>query len=454
MKAHFSSRIASALAVVMLVAATAQAQDSNYWSIAYGTRSQLLGGVVVGSPGDISSTYYNPGALALAGPTEVLLAGNAYQYQRVSVQGGSGPGRDLISSSVGAVPSLFAGEIPVLDNDRIAYTFLTRRSMDMALEHRTTDNADFFAPIANPVSSALEIQLKQNFSETWYGMTWAHQLSPNLGFGVSPYVVVRSQTTRGALLTEGLDAAGNGAVLSASREFHYLHFSALARLGLSGRRDSLTWGVTVTTPNLQVMGSGNTQYNSTLVDQTGVRGTVMGADYEQDLDAHYKTPVGADVGASYGWGSTRIHAAVDWNGEVARYTVLEPDPFIVSTPSGDSTVHVVIDDRLDAVVNWGLGLEHTFNQKWAGYASYHSDYSARPESDRPSASITHWDLQHVTIGTTLKVKRSDFALGLSGAFAKQPTLRVPEQPAGTTPLQDLHTKVTFVTVVVGWKISF
>ncbi|HXS82521.1 MAG TPA: hypothetical protein VN896_07335, partial [Methylomirabilota bacterium] len=56
--------------LVGLCAVPAAAQDANYWSTAYGTRSQLLGGVVTGSPGDISSTFYNPGAFALSGAAE------------------------------------------------------------------------------------------------------------------------------------------------------------------------------------------------------------------------------------------------------------------------------------------------------------------------------------------------------------------------------------------------
>jgi hypothetical protein len=41
--------------LTLFISATARSQDSNYWSSAYGTRAQLLGGVVTGSPGDISS---------------------------------------------------------------------------------------------------------------------------------------------------------------------------------------------------------------------------------------------------------------------------------------------------------------------------------------------------------------------------------------------------------------
>ena len=44
-----------------LVAAPAAAQDAHYWSQQYGTRSELLSGAVVGSPQDLSTTFYNPG---------------------------------------------------------------------------------------------------------------------------------------------------------------------------------------------------------------------------------------------------------------------------------------------------------------------------------------------------------------------------------------------------------
>src|SRR5207244_3622546 len=110
--------------------ATALAQDANYWSTAYGTRAQLLGGVVTGSSGDISSVYYNPGALALSPNAEFLLAGYALQYQRVSVANGSGPRRDLVSSVITTVPSLIAGELPVLKHDRLAYSYLSRQQVD------------------------------------------------------------------------------------------------------------------------------------------------------------------------------------------------------------------------------------------------------------------------------------------------------------------------------------
>jgi len=454
MVARAVQQMAVACGCVAVLAGAASAQDSNYWSTAYGTKAQLLGGVTVGSPGDISSVYYNPGALALTQNTELLLAGNAYQYQSVKVDGGGGPGRTLNSSSIVTVPSLFAGEVPLLKHDRLAYALLTRRAMDMTIDSRATVGTEPLAPIASPVFAAAEVQLKQNFSEGWYGMTWAHALSPTLGLGVSPFVVVRSQRTRAAVLREGENVGGAAAILTSSREFDYMHWSVLARIGLSGARDSLTYGMTVTTPNLGLFGGGNTNYNTTLIDQTGAIGNILGADYEQDLDADYRTPVGAAAGASYGFGPTRLHATVDWNGAVGRYTVLEIPEFVVHVPSGDSTVKVVIDEHLNAVLNWGVGLEHRFGETVTGYASYHTDFSGRVKGEAPGASLTRWNLNDVAAGATWHVFRSDLALGLTTAFGSQPTPAPPPPVSGGPPAGALQTHEMFVTVTLGWKLAF
>jgi len=452
---HTRTAWVPALAVVLLGAASTVvlAQDANYWSSAYGTRAQLLGGVVIGSPGDISSTYYNPGAFAISKSTELLLAGNAYQYQSVKVDDGSGPGKTLVSSHIATVPSLFAGELPILKHDRVAYAFLTRRAQDIEIDQRTTD-VPAFAPIANPVFSAGEINFHTDFSEGWYGFTWGHELRRGLGLGVSPFLVVRSQHGRNALLTEGQDATGAAALLTMTREYDFLYYGLLARIGLAGVRDSLTYGLTVTTPSLKITAGGNTQYNTSLLDQTGTIGTIVGADYEKDRKADFRSPTGVGGGASYGWGGTRLHAAAEWYAEVPRYTVIETSPFIVHTPGGDSTVTLTLTDHLKSVFNWGVGVEHRFNATWSGFAGYHTDVSARDENDPPSASVTHWNLNHVTVGTQLHVWRSDLSLGIESASASQPTPRLPTPPTGQVLPQGLNTHEMLLTVMLGWKITF
>jgi long-subunit fatty acid transport protein len=145
---------------------------------------------------------------------------------------------------------------------------------------------------------------------------------------------------------------------------------------------------------------------------------------------------------------------VDWNAEVPRYTVLETPDFIVRTPTGDSTVRLVISEQLKSVVNWGVGLEHRFSPTLTGFASFHTDFSAREEGQAPSASITRWNLNHFTVGANWHVWRSDLALGLSGSSASQKTPTLPPPPDGRPLPQDFQTKELLLTVIFGWKIAF
>ena len=454
-----TGRVALGVAALMASSATtALAQDSNYWSTAYGTRAQLLGGVVTGSPGDISSVYYNPGALALAPNAEFLLAGYAVQYMRVSVANGSGPKRDLVSSFIATVPSLIAGELPILKHDRLAYSYLTRQQVDLDIEKRVTTGAQAESPLPNATFAAFELQYHQHVDESWYGLTWAHKLSEKLGFGLTPSFVYRSQRTTASLLAMGENASGQQAVLQYGRDFEYTNYRVLARLGLNGARDSLTYGITLNTPGLGLFGGGAYRQSVTLTDQTGSVGNVIGASYQEDLKSHYRSPLGVAGGASFGRGRLRLHAAAEWWAKVDRYTVLEGQPFVIhvtAPPAAthDSTVTTVVSEELDEVFNFGVGLEHHFSPDVSGYLSYHTDRSARPPDSPPDASITAWDLNHVTAGVTFNAWRSNFAVGVTTAFGNRPIPGIGSRPDRIPP-QDLDSHALIVTGTLGWKFTF
>jgi hypothetical protein len=444
--------VGAAAAFSVLGAVTLRAQDSNYWSTAYGTRAQLLGGVVIGSPGDISSVYYNPGALALTRNNEFLLAGNAFQYLRVSVANGAGPTRDLASSTITTVPSLIAGEIPLLAHDRLAYSFLSRTQVDLLMEKNFASRGEPDSPLPNASFGAIQIRYQQSVNENWYGITWAHKLSPTLGIGVTPELAVRNQRTTATLFAMGQNTGGQQAVLQLDKDFDYSNWRLLARVGLSARRDSLTYGVTLTTPGLALFGSGGIRQSINLTDQTGAVGNMIGASYQDGLESHYHSPVGVGLGASYGWNSTRVHAAVEWWNAVKQYTVLQGEAFTIMTPGGDSTGTAVITDKLNEVFNFGLGLEQHFGSI-VGYASYHTDRSGEPSDSRPSAAVTAWDLDHITAGITFNAWRSTFAIGQSVAIGSRPVPPFVVRP-DHVPTAALESKALILTSTVGWNIAF
>ena len=78
-----------------------QAQTAHYWGESYGTRSMLLGGVVVGSVEDLGAVFYNPARLSQFETPAFVITGQVYQLKGLTVKNGLGDNIDLNQSNFG-----------------------------------------------------------------------------------------------------------------------------------------------------------------------------------------------------------------------------------------------------------------------------------------------------------------------------------------------------------------
>ncbi len=84
------------------------AQDSHYWTNPYGTRGQLVGGVVIGSIVDLSSTFYNPGAIVKTQDTDLIMSTSAFQLTSTRVENVFWGNQDIQSYHFDLAPDIFA----------------------------------------------------------------------------------------------------------------------------------------------------------------------------------------------------------------------------------------------------------------------------------------------------------------------------------------------------------
>ena len=107
---------------IAFLASEAAAQDAHYWSLHYGPIGQLLGGTTVGGVNDLSSTFYNPGALALIDDPRFLISFDSLQISSLKVENGAGEGLDLTNTNIRSIPRIVAGDfnLDALGNDRLA----------------------------------------------------------------------------------------------------------------------------------------------------------------------------------------------------------------------------------------------------------------------------------------------------------------------------------------------
>ena len=438
---------------------TAQAQDTQYWMNTFGTRAQLLGGLVVGSPQDISAVFYNPGGLALFNQPEAVLSGGAYRWSMLTNEDGLGEGRNLTSSTIASLPGMFAGEIPVnfRGGGRLAYSLLTRHIFDGRAQ------ANFLTPdsslaVPNLAFFSGDVAMEESLNETWVGLSYARNASEHVGLGITQFVAIRSERARYATVAQLLDSAGQATIALRSRDFNYSHWRLLWKVGLSIRGSTWSAGVTVTTPSLALFGSGTAGRTSTIVDQGVIPTPVstVSTDYQDGVSSTYHSPPSVAGGLTYALGATgatRLHAAVEWFGGVAEFHVLETQPF-TSQSTGDTLANDVME-HLDPVVNVGVGLEHRFSPGFSGFAAFRTDQSPLPDSSAANSTLSRWDLLHVSTGVSFTVGRLDLVIGtdltFGGTGSRTPDTVLPGEPEIPP---DASIKYFAATLLLGFKVGF
>ena len=391
----------------------ASAQDTHYWNLQYGTRSNLLGGAVIGSVNDMAATYYNPAALALFPTPEILLSGKVFQYSSLNLKNGAGQGKDLNSSTIEAAPTIFAGSFTFdwLGDHTLAYSILTRQRMKYGIEGRrggTQDSGQGEELIAG------ELIANQDLSDLWLGLTWAVKLSPNIAIGVTPYLSVRSQKTRKHAYTEIMDQVGNVSAAIITQQFEYKNYRLLAKAGLGANFDPLTLGLSITTPSLSISGNGSSLINLLNSGDGSNEETAYIANYQQDVTARHNLPLAIGIGAGYRLGKHRLHLSAEWYDEVASHNVLDTQDF--TAQSSGKTITYRVNNELKSVLNYGVGAEFYINENLDLFVSYVTDFSAAVPDTKTNLTVSTWDIYHLSGGASFSIGRSEFTLGLNYAF--------------------------------------
>ncbi|HEX6792019.1 MAG TPA: hypothetical protein VF247_11970 [Candidatus Krumholzibacteria bacterium] len=409
---------------LLCAADAAHSQDTNYWTLQYGTRGELLGGVVVGSAVDLSATYYNPGSLALVIDPSTILTATVFGMETIKVSDVDPNAAAVSSRNVGPEPSLFAGTLPVKwFGGRWAYSFLTRQKMDFRLTEREGAVIALATPDETPgdsLSIGGEVLFEQYLGEQWGGLTFSRKANDNIGYGMTLYGVYRSQRRSTRQTAEAFGAGGYGSSLLDWTDMDYYTFRALAKLGISAEFGNTTLGFAFTTRSLPLFGHGTILINRVVVGDTdldGVDDSRADVAYGKDLDADYRSPFSFAVGGSHHWTDTSVHFTVEYFTGISPYTVMEV-PATSNSP-GVTSHYAAFDHALDNVLNWGVGVEKRFSEKTTAYVSFITDNSASHPVEPYDISVSTWDIYHLNGGVAFSLLGTDLTLGGGFAWGKE-----------------------------------
>jgi hypothetical protein len=419
--------------LILCLSISVSAQDAHYWTQTYGTRSTLLGGAVIGSVDDLGATFYNPGNLSLIDDPNFLFSARVFEFKNITLEPNEALVDGVSKSQFKPSPSFIVYNLSTdwLGKSNLGFSFLTRQTFDTRLKTRYVGNSNF-SNLSN------EILYEGNTDEYWGGITWSYPFygKYELGIGITNYFAVRSYRSRNSISIQAIDSLSNVGVLSGVREYDYYNVRILWKAGIGFTFETIRFGLTITTPSLNLFGTGEADINLNSsgidIDGDNLPDEFLISDFQKDLPSVYNSAFATGIGIYYRFSDFKVHLAGEYYSKVSQFNVLTTNKFQSQTGNFSLTNNLI--QALKPVFNIGFGVEYLISKKVTTYGAFVTDFSALNNEVRSNHSVSSWNFYHLTGGASLTFEKLELTFGLSFAFASD-NISVPLVPI--TPNEDI-----------------
>jgi hypothetical protein len=458
-----------ALAVLIGYATPSAAQSSHYWGNQFGSESVLLNGTVIGSVTDIGAVYYNPARILRRASPAFAVSAKIYDWTSVRIENGLGAGNDLARTTFGSAPGFLGGTftLPFLEGHQFAYAMLSRNRDQVEYsvrEQRSGDLYDFLPGAEDHFVGVVDI--RTDFKEDWIGVAWAYPLSEAWSVGATGFYFNRSAGRTLGLDLRGIAETLDAAALRVERAYNVGDQGLLAKVGVAWEGESVSWGLTATTPYWRMIGNGSLLYEHF---QTGVPGdegptsaNVLESTAQDDLTPDWRTPWSVGIGVGWTTGDWLLQSSVEYFSAVSAHRVLEADP-VLGQSTGEPIEFTVSEER-KSVFNGGLGVRWSPSESLSAFASAATNFSSAPDSvvrfTRLEPTVSHTSLRMDFLllggGVSVETRWADLTLGATWQGSSESIRRIlnlpeeGEEPEG----EEAKLLIRHMRLMFGFSIPF
>jgi hypothetical protein len=448
-------------------------QESNYANYEVGSKSTMLGGAVVAGIDNISSAYYNPGALSFINNSSVSLETSTLFTGGLNIKNGAGRDIDIRSSFFDVIPSLIGG---IVKNQKdpswtFAYAAITVNSSLIEYNVRHFLVADIINSSPGDEFYDGGYDYRNKISENWLGIAVSRKISERFGLGATIFGASFYQDFhRSQLAIVTGDVNGTPTTLASTTISQYMRFRSLAlivKLGLNYQHEKHQFGFTITTPkmNIDLFAKGTISSDIQIVDPLNIGAAQSVVFYGDDLSTYHRTPLKLDFGYQIEMPSSQLMFRLSYNTQVKQYAMLSSNE--VTVPQvGLVRPSISAYDMANQVFNFSVGYRDDVSEGLSVLVGAKTDFNfVDAEFLNQQAFIpkmSYWDLYHVTGGVIWYNQRAHLTLGADYAFgiSKNDLQRVnlsdpvPEELYFGQRTTDTRTFHNQVYVVFGFMFKF
>ena len=402
-------------------------QESNYANYDVGANATMLGGAVVAGIDNISSAYYNPGALPFIKRSSVSLETSSLFTGRLNITNGAGENINIKSSFFDVIPSLIGGIVKSKKNPdwTFAYSAMTVNSALIEFNVRHFMINDVIA--SNPGEEYYDggYDYRNKISENWLGISAGRAIGEKFGFGVTLFATSFNQDfhrNQLALVTGLIN--GSPETLASTNINQYMRLrtvGVLLKAGLNYQFKNNQLGLTLTSPNLNIdiLAKGTISSNLVRYDSDNGGQSNSLVFYGEDRTTYHRTPLKIALGYQYIMNSSFISFKLVYYTPVKEYSMVTSER--VSIPQfGVLRPEISAYDKANQVFNFAVGYRNDVSEGLSLLFGAKTDFNYVDSEflNRQDfiPKMSYWNLYHATGGVIWYNDRAHLTLGADYAF--------------------------------------
>jgi hypothetical protein len=257
-----------------------------------------------------------------------------------------------------------------------------------------------------------DFYFKSSINDTWIGASYSRRISQRMGLGITQYVAIRSQRSRNQTLSQGVNGDSLGQSINLVDRWNYTHARILWKIGFVYVLENLSFGMNITTPALDISGSGTAFYQISNFEVSSP--PFLLSAYREEIDVSYREPFSVALGAAYKMQNSRLYFTLEYFNQLPEFTVMNLPP--ITGEDEDILVENDLKHEMTSVINFGLGFEQVMSKNLSLYFSFLSDKSGTPPGTNSDISFTRYNIHYIAAGSKFTLFNFKLTLGLNFGF--------------------------------------